>query len=62
MWKTLTSGLLLVGLTGCLQTKDELTLNADCSGKVRIETRTFAGQNTVAAAAGMAGARLIKKR
>ena len=45
MWKTLTSGLMLIGLTGCLQTKDELTLNADGSGKVRIETRTAAGAN-----------------
>ena len=33
--------ILLVGLLcGCFQTKDELTLEADGSGKVRIETRT----------------------
>jgi hypothetical protein len=54
MWKTLTSGLLLTCLTGCIQTKDELTINADGSGKVRIETRTAAGAN-LAAAGSMAG-------
>src|SRR5437763_4207539 len=33
--------ILLVGLLcGCFQTKDELRLEADGSGKVRIETRT----------------------
>src|SRR5437763_6406046 len=33
--------ILLVGLLcGCFQTKDELTLEANGSGKVRIETRT----------------------
>lgn len=55
MRKKLSAGLLLICLTGCLQTKDELTINADGSGQVRIETRTAAGANT-AAAAGMAGA------
>ena len=32
--------LLLALLCGCFKTKDELTLEADGSGKVRIETRT----------------------
>jgi hypothetical protein len=45
--------LLLLCLTGCLQTKDELTINADGSGKVRIETRTAAGANNMAEAASM---------
>jgi hypothetical protein len=52
MCKKLCCGLLLICLTGCLQTKDELTLNADGSGKVRIETRTAAaGANSAAFAA-----------
>ena len=52
MRKKLCCGLLLICLTGCLQTKDELTLNADGSGKVRIETRTAAaGANSAAFAA-----------
>src|ERR1051326_3327786 len=35
------SAILLAGLlSGCFQTKDELTLEGDGSGKVRIETRT----------------------
>src|ERR1017187_9542901 len=55
MRKKLSAGLSLICLTGCLQTKDELTINADGSGRVRIETRTAAGANT-AAMAGMAGA------
>ncbi len=38
MWKRLTVGLLLVFLCGCIRTKDELTINADGSGKVHIET------------------------
>ncbi len=54
MCKKLCCGLLLICLTGCLQTKDELTLNADGSGKVRIETRTAAGANAASLAA-MAG-------
>ena len=33
-------GLLLAALCGCIKIKDELTLNADGSGKVRIETQT----------------------
>jgi hypothetical protein len=40
MWKRLSIGLLLVFLCGCFKTKDELTINADGSGKVRIETRS----------------------
>ncbi|HXR08406.1 MAG TPA: hypothetical protein VN765_13800, partial [Candidatus Acidoferrum sp.] len=51
MCKKLCCGLLLICLTGCLQTKDELTLNADGSGKVRIETRTAAGANAASLAA-----------
>jgi hypothetical protein len=48
MRKKLCCGLLLICLTGCLQTKDELTLNADGSGKVRIETRAAAGASEAA--------------
>jgi hypothetical protein len=33
-------GLLLMLLCGCIKTEDELTINADGSGKVRIETRS----------------------
>ena len=40
MWKQIGFGLALLFLCGCFKTKDELTLNADGSGKVRIETRT----------------------
>jgi len=40
MWKQMMLGLLLVSLCGCIKNKDELTLNADGSGKVRIETQT----------------------
>ena len=40
MWKRMTVGLLLVFLCGCIRTKDDLTLNADGSGKVQIETQT----------------------
>jgi hypothetical protein len=39
MKKTLTLGVLLACLCGCIKNKDELTLNADGSGKVRIETQ-----------------------
>ena len=38
MWKKITMGLLLVGLCGCIKIKDELTLNADGSGKIHLET------------------------
>ena len=39
MWKQMTVGmLLLVFLFGCIKTKDELTINADGTGTVRIET------------------------
>ncbi|MGA9451071.1 MAG: hypothetical protein WBW41_06965 [Verrucomicrobiia bacterium] len=40
MWKRMTVGLLLVFLCGCIRTKDELTINADGSGKVQIETQS----------------------
>jgi hypothetical protein len=40
MWKRLSIGLLLVFLCGCFKTKDELTINADGSGKVRLETHS----------------------
>lgn len=41
MWKQTTVGvLLLVFLCGCIKTKDELTINADGSGKVQIETQS----------------------
>ena len=40
MRKTMTLGLLLALLCGCIKNKDELTLNTDGSGKVRIETQT----------------------
>src|SRR5207247_11066064 len=33
--------LLLLPLCGCLQTRDELTLEADGSGKVRLDTRVL---------------------
>jgi hypothetical protein len=38
MWKRILVAMLLVGLCGCIKIKDELTINADGSGKVRIET------------------------
>jgi hypothetical protein len=40
MLKTMTLGLLLALLCGCIKTKDELTINADGSGRVRIETQS----------------------
>jgi hypothetical protein len=55
MWKTLTAALLLVCLTGCVQTEDELTINADGSGKVRIKTRVGADASSIAALAGGMG-------
>jgi hypothetical protein len=55
MWKTLTAGLFLACLTGCIQIKDELTLNADGSGKVRIETRVGADASAMAAMTGEMG-------
>ena len=36
----MTIGLLLVFVCGCIKTKDELTINADGSGKVQIETQS----------------------
>lgn len=40
MWKRISTVLALVLLCGCLKTKDEITLNADGSGKVHLETRS----------------------
>jgi hypothetical protein len=40
MWKRITAGLLLIFLCGCLKTKDEVTINADGSGKVHLESRS----------------------
>src|SRR5271157_4584216 len=55
MWKTLTAALFLVCLTGCIQTEDELSINADGSGKVRIKTRVGAEASSIAAMAGGMG-------
>lgn len=41
MWKWTWTPLLAVALCGCFKTKDELTINADGSGTVRIETRVL---------------------
>jgi hypothetical protein len=38
MWKRICAGLLVIALCGCLKTKDEVSLNADGSGKVHLET------------------------
>lgn len=40
MWKRISTALLLIPLCGCLQTRDEVTINADGSGKVHLETRS----------------------
>ena len=40
MSRTIFPALLLLCLCGCLQTEDELTINADGSGRVRIETHS----------------------
>ena len=40
MRKQILAGLLLLALCGCIKIKDEITLNADGSGTVRIETRS----------------------
>ena len=40
MWKSIGLALGLVCLCGCFQTKDELTINADGSGTVHIETHS----------------------
>jgi hypothetical protein len=40
MWRRLSVGLLLLFLCGCLKTKDELAINADGSGSVKIETHS----------------------
>jgi hypothetical protein len=52
MWRKILIGLALVALCGCFKTKDELTLEADGSGVVRLETRV----NIPAEMAGMLGA------
>ena len=55
MWKKLTAGLLLLGLCGCIKIKDELTLNADGSGSVKIETVTSLPPDFAAVMAGGMG-------
>src|SRR5882672_8935291 len=40
MWNRVLISLSLVALCGCFKTKDELTVEADGSGVVRIETQT----------------------
>jgi len=55
MRKSFTASLLLICLTGCIQTKDELTINPDGSGKVRIETRVVADAGSLAAMSGEMG-------
>ena len=40
MWKKLIVAVLLAGLCGCIKVKDELTLNADGSGQIRLETQS----------------------
>lgn len=40
MWKQVVTGVALVALCGCFKTKDELTIEADGSGVVRMESRT----------------------
>jgi hypothetical protein len=59
MWKSLTTALLLAGLAGCIQTKDELTINADGSGKVRLETRIGADAGSIGAVSGQMGGGVI---
>jgi len=39
--------LLLLALCGCFKTKDELTMNADGSGSVRLETRLLILSDTL---------------
>jgi len=55
MWKRMTVGLLLVLLCGCLKTKDELTINADGSGKVRLETQSSIPPELAGGMGGMGG-------
>jgi hypothetical protein len=59
MWKSLTTGFFLICLTGCIQTKDELTINADGSGKVRIETRVGSESASMDAMTGAMGGGVI---
>jgi hypothetical protein len=47
MWKWIWVPVLAVALCGCFKTKDELTLNADGSGSVRIETRVLVASETL---------------
>ena len=49
MNKLLLPSLLLLVLCGCFKTKDELTLNADGSGSVRLETRVLVPSETLSA-------------
>src|ERR1051326_4103994 len=51
--KRMIPALLLVFLCGCFKTKDELTINADGSGKVRIEIRSSIPPEMQAMAAAM---------
>ena len=55
MWKPFIAGLGLLCLAGCIQTRDELTINADGSGSVRIETRVASGAESVGAMSGGMG-------
>jgi len=55
MWKTFTAGLLLLGLCGCIKIKDELALNADGSGSVKIESVTSLPPEFAASLAGGMG-------
>ena len=61
MWKPIGAGLALAGLCGCFKTKDELTLETDGSGSVRIETRTSlpCTSNTFAETRSVAGKRKL---
>lgn len=61
MWKRMSVGLLLVLLCGCIKTQDELTINADGSGMVHLETTSSVppefseGMGTQAGMLGMGG-------
>jgi hypothetical protein len=60
MWKPMTVGLLLVVfLCGCFKDKDELTINADGSGKVRIETQSSLPPEMMEGMTGQMGADTI---
>ena len=49
MWKWIGMPVMAVALCGCFKTKDELTLNADGSGSVRLETRVLVPAETLTA-------------